>query len=38
MVGPDEKFKMGELGYNFAFGLWSNAFTPIDLTEVSDYV
>ena len=38
VVGPNEKFLMGDLGYNFAFGLWSNAFTPMNLTEISDYV
>ena len=38
VVSPTEKFIIGDLGYNFAFGLWSNAFTPVDLSEVSDYV
>ena len=38
VISAGEKFRFKELNANFAFGLWSNKFEPIDPRNVSDYV
>ena len=38
VVPVRQEFTLGDLEANFAFGLWSNQFQPINLTQVEDYV
>ena len=38
VISAGEKFRFKDLNANFAFGLWSNKFNPIDPRNVSDYV
>ena len=38
VISAEEKFRFKDLNANFAFGLWSNKFNPIDPRNVSDYV
>ena len=33
-----DKFKLEDMQANFAFGLWSNTWNPLNLTDIEDYV
>ena len=37
-IGIDESFTFEDLQANFAFGLWTNTFTPLTPDQFKDYV
>ena len=38
VVDPTEIFKLKDINQNFAFGLWTNMFVPLNMNEISDFV
>ena len=38
VIRPEEKFKLKDMNSNFAFGIWSDKFEPLDMRAVSDFI